>query len=259
MTPALEKLRALLLIGQPVCASGQPSTSGLTPWVTIEPAGWSVKDHTGDASNPPLMVLSFESEATSPCPSSTDHPKSLFGKRAILLAEECTFEERLTQAIDAVRSFGVDPEQLSQASTVRGYPFWLVSTLVRTSRFLSQKTESGPCFSDAAYAQIFMGLKIGAELSPSSEALRAWVVVEPDRSFRAAGSPTFRVYYFEVSASSIEAGYDVVGEMVNEREATIGGKGLFDESAQEIQGVLSQWGIDPGKLMMIDEVKDYPM
>jgi hypothetical protein len=119
------------------------------------------------------------------------------------------------------------------------------------------------------YALLFTGQVVGAELPPSAPELRAWVAVYPylrgkhrcgpdaDTAYRGIGNPSFDVYRFEARKSSLEAGYDVVGELINERRAAVENEEGFDKSVEDLERLLESWSIDPSSLGALDD--DYPL
>lgn len=253
-----DQARALLLTGRTICARAPGAIDGVRRWAAIEPAGDLEAPGQGDASAPPLRVFSFGTLVRS-LDAGQDTIRNLSDKRSVLVPPEGTFDETIEHAADVLTSWGFDPADLAQAELDRSYPLWLTSVLLRTARFTDRKIPEGPKITDITYALLFSGNKVCVELTPSNEELRAWATVEPDRSFNAPGAPRFRAFSFEVKASSIEAGYDVVGELTNERQAWICNSNGFDESIADVENVLTSWGADPSGLIRIESDPDYPL
>jgi hypothetical protein len=257
-TSISDQTRALLLTGRTVCARAPSRANGIVTWAGVESAQYLITDAEADANNPPLRVFSFGVSLRS-LDAGRDSIRNLFDKRAVTVQAKSQLDETLRGAVEVLESWGVDPTGMRQAELDQSYPLWLSSILLRTARFENRKTTTGDAITDLAYALLFLGQELCVEMPPSDDRLRAWVTVDPDRGFKASGSPRFRVFSFEVPASSIEAGYDIAGEMSNERETWVSSEKGFDEAATAIADQLTSRGADPSRLIRVAEDTDYPL
>lgn len=123
--------------------------------------------------------------------------------------------------------------------------------------------------SNKAYALLWAGQAIGAEIPASTPELRAWVSLcayikgkygygpEGDVPYRIIGNTSIAIYKFEVRRSTLDADYDVVGELLNERRITVAGDGGIDELLDDAERILEIWGVDPSLLGPLDD--EYPL
>ena len=126
---------------------------------------------------------------------------------------------------------------------------------------------------EKAYAMMFVGQVVGAELSPPRPDERAWVAVhtrvrariqvgddhvESETNYGGVGSPIFRVIRFDINASAVEnPTYDYDQHMTHVQRATIAGADDFDDAIGRLEALLESWGVDPSKLGPLSD--DYPV
>lgn len=108
------------------------------------------------------------------------------------------------------------------------------------------------------------GRPISAELTPSGDHVRRWVAVYPYLSggpggapYSGVGVPTLDIHIFEAPCTSIAAGYDIAGELVNEVTITIKPRQSVDETLEELNAQLLALDIDPSTLGKPDD--EFPL
>jgi len=120
-------------------------------------------------------------------------------------------------------------------------------------------------FSDKAFAMLYVGHSVGSEIAASSDDYRAWVTVHAfiaggptsRRPYQGVGSPAFDVWRFEVLRSSLEAGYDIVGELKDELHVIVTPKEAIEDTVRAVEEALLSWSIDPASLGPLDD--DFPL
>jgi hypothetical protein len=108
------------------------------------------------------------------------------------------------------------------------------------------------------------GRTVAAELPASEYRLRRWVMVSPyikgfvgGAPYRGDGVPAFDIYLFEAPRESIEAGYDVVGELVNGLRVTVEPNQSLESTLEDLEAKLLSLNIDPAILDKPDD--DFPL
>lgn len=247
------RMHALMVTGQMACARTNPSSPDLVAWVGMAP----LLNSEGDVSEVDLLALSFEAHKAH-LGSGVDAVRELLGKRYAVIHNTGNMSSSLEQADKMLRTWNADSGNLNEAALDHEFPLWLVSVLSRTPRFGQGAYYPDLKISDHAYAVLFDGDTVCAEIAPSRDDLRAWVTIDPEHSYRVSENAKFRVYLFEAKASHIEAGYDLVGGLINERQADAEDGG-FEQSLLKVQQILRAWGIDKPEFVRTKLAPDYPL
>lgn len=247
-----DKVYALLVTGQIVCARTSPSSNQAIAWAGIAPL-------MSNTTSRGWRAFSFEA-GTSAVQVGETEVKDLLQKRCVTFPDERGDDAILGAAVTTLRSWGVDCARLMQASLDPTFPLWLVMVLIQTKRFERYAPVERTSITDRAYAMLSIGETLGAELAPSSDDFRSWVAVEPCADARFAADKEYRhlqVLMFDMPSSIEGPTYDYDLYMKNIRRAEISSEEGFDCAAEKLEMLLSSWDIEPRWLGPLS--RDYPI